>query len=501
MHNLARWAPMLAVFIKLPLCGCSSVASPSPPGVTEPDDAGSTEGSSPPLEAGSADAGPPGAKSWAKRYGGPTFDQGFRIASDSAGRLTLAGKLGSGVDFGGGVLPSAGGGDGFVVSLEADGAHRWSKSFGGSEPDHLDAVNGVAVAPNGRVLVTGGFSLTMELAGVVHESAGGDDGFVAALDPEGGALWSKSFGSEGEELFRDLAVANDGSVWITGAIGGPVDFGGGALDPPSLVSAFVAKLAPDGAHVFSRSFGSKVVCLATGVAVNEAGAGFLVGHFDGTADFGGGALTSAGLDDAFVTALDPEGAELWSARIGGPGADGAYAVAPMSGGGVVVAGKFQETVEIGGQKLTSAGSNDVLLVVLSKSGAPVWARGFGGAAADRAWTVAADPSSVVVGGYVTGAVDFGGGVLGQPEVVNAFVARYSNAGEYLDARVFQVSAKLPSGGLGSVSLALGVFGVALAPNGAANLTGAFRDTTDAFGAALVSSGDSDVFVARWEPSP
>jgi hypothetical protein len=52
------------------------------------------------------------------------------------------------------------------------------------------------------------------------------------------------------------------------------------------------------------------------VAVDGAGNVLLTGDFDGTVDFGGGPLTSAGSDDIFVAKLDAQGNHLWSKRFG-----------------------------------------------------------------------------------------------------------------------------------------------------------------------------------------
>src|SRR5262249_47559744 len=51
-------------------------------------------------------------------------------------------------------------------------------------------------------------------------------------------------------------------------------------------------------------------------AVDGAGNVLLTGFFDGSVDFGGGPLTSAGWSDIFVVKLDPAGNHLWSKRFG-----------------------------------------------------------------------------------------------------------------------------------------------------------------------------------------
>ena len=45
---------------------------------------------------------------------------------------------------------------------------------------------------------------------------------------------------------------------------------------------------------------------------------FVIGQFQGTADFGTGSLASAGYLDIFVAKYAPDGRPLWAKRFGGP---------------------------------------------------------------------------------------------------------------------------------------------------------------------------------------
>jgi hypothetical protein len=63
--------------------------------------------------------------------------------------------------------------------------------------------------------------------------------------------------------------------------------------------------------LWSKSFGNAGFDVATATAIDSAGNVVVTGYFQGTVDFGGGPLTTAGEDDIFVAKLDSSGNHLW----------------------------------------------------------------------------------------------------------------------------------------------------------------------------------------------
>ena len=144
----------------------------------------------------------------------------------------------------------SGGGLG-TLKLGPAGELLWQKSFHGH----------VALDPENNVVLAGAFSRALDLGGGPLESEGGQDIFVAKLDPDGGQLFSRRFGDAGPEQ-RAQAVSVDaaGNILVSGVFDGSVDFGGGPLTAESAGCAelcewggFIAKLDPNGDHLFSRA--------------------------------------------------------------------------------------------------------------------------------------------------------------------------------------------------------------------------------------------------------
>jgi hypothetical protein len=171
--------------------------------------------------------------------------------------------------------------------------------------------------------------------------------------------------AERDDFGHGIAVDSAGNVLLTGRFDGTVDFGGGPLSSAGSTDIFAVKLDAQGQHLWSRRLGGTDYEEGSGIAVDSAGNALLTGYFAGTADFGGGPLSSAGYYDVFVVKLDAQGQHLWSRRVGGTSNDRGYGIAVDGVGNVLLTGEFLGTADFGGGPLSSAGSYDAFAVKLS----------------------------------------------------------------------------------------------------------------------------------------
>jgi hypothetical protein len=367
--------------------------------------------------------GPDGAQLWSKRFGDVDAQYTQSVAIDALGNVIVAGDFWGSVDFGGGALTCAGNGDIFVAKFGSDGAQLWSKRFG--DGDYPQYAQSVAIDASGNVIVAGYFSGTVDFGGGALTSAGYSDIFVAKFGPDGAHLWSKRFGDEHWQVAHAVTVDASGNVIVTGDFWGSVDFGGGALTNAGVYDIFVAKFGSDGAHLWSKRFGGGSDQKPTAVAVDASGNVIVTGYFYDAVDFGGGALTSAGLKDIFVAKFDPDGAHLWSKRFGDGSDEESTAVAVDALGNAIVTGFFWGVVDFGGGALTCAGPYDIFVAKFGSDGAHLWSKRFGDGNVQHANAVAVDASgSVIVTGDFKGTVDFGGGALTSAGGSDIFVAKF-----------------------------------------------------------------------------
>jgi len=249
-----------------------------------------------------------GTLDWSKNF--PYSDSGGErhatgVTTDSEGNIVLTGSFGGpygspSTSFGGPDLTTAGGADAFLVKLTSQGDFVWQRRYGDS-----DDQRGMAVACDsaGNILVAGTYAGAMQFGNKLLSSAGMDDIFVAKLSGAGGILWARSFGSPEDESVPRLAAQDNGSVVLTARTMGPIDFDGGELDGAGGLEMPLVKLAPDGAHIWSKVFGDAADQVSQAVVVAPGGEVVLAGDAAGAVNLGGIELFSTGGSDVLITRL------------------------------------------------------------------------------------------------------------------------------------------------------------------------------------------------------
>ena len=422
---------------------------------------------------------------WSERFGDASGQYAQGVAADASGNMIVTGIFNGAVDFGGGPLTSAGSDDIFVAKFGSNGAHVWSKRFGDSDPQNA---YDVAVDVSGNVIVAGFFLGPVDFGGGPLTSAGGYDIFVAKFGPGGNHIWSRRFGNASDQFARSVAVDASGNVIVTGYFYGTVDFGCGVLTCAGLSDVFVAEFGPGGDCIWSKRFGDVGDQAGYAVAADASGNAIVAGYFNGTIDFGGGALTSAGDKDIFVAKFEPDGDHIRSERFGDASSQIALAVAVDVSGNVIVAGFFQGSVDFGGGALTSAGGEDIFVAKFGSDGAHVWSKRFGDASGQNPQGVTVDASgNVTITGYFMGTVNFGGGAITAGSSGDMFLAKFGPGGAHIWSKRF-------GDGSGAVGRA-----VAVDASGNAIVTGYFPGVVNFGGGALASAGGYDIFVAKFGP--
>ena len=256
-------------------------------------------------------------------------------------------------------------------------------------------------------------------------------------------LWAKQLGGSA----TDVHVDTTGNVYTVGSFSGTRDFdpGAGTFDLTSAGGndVFVSKLDSAGAFIWARQLGGTAGDAANGVVVDASGNVYIVGAFQGTADFDPGAgtlnLTSNGSDDVFVTKLDVAGNSVWARALGGTSQDVGSGVGLDAAGHVYIAGRFAGTVDFdpgpGTFNLTSAGAHDAFVIKLDSAGNFVWAKQLGGTGNDQGLALAVDAAgSGHTVGFFSSTVDFdpGAGTFNLTATgSDVFVSKLDGAGNFV----------------------------------------------------------------------
>ncbi|MCK5799089.1 MAG: hypothetical protein KAI47_17975, partial [Deltaproteobacteria bacterium] len=303
-----------------------------------------------------------GAHRWSKRFGGDRYDQAYALTVDGTDNVTICGAFQRTVSFGGASLSSAyyARYDAFLASFTSSGTHRWSKRFGESAA-HEFGKHVVATA-GGDVIMAGLFQHAVDFGGGALTSAGGYDIVLAGYTSSGNYRWSKRFGGAQSEGVSGLTVDTTGRAYLTGSFHDPLDLGGGMLKSAGSDDIYLASYTSKGAHRWSKRMGGVPGDYGNALAIDATGDVIITGRFGSLLDLGGGlSLKSFGANDVYVAAFSEAGVPRWARHLGGTSWDSAAAIAAGPQGALVLTGFFEKSADFGGGPMSSAGLQDIFV--------------------------------------------------------------------------------------------------------------------------------------------
>jgi hypothetical protein len=449
---------------------------------------------------------------WAKAIGGTETDQGSSIAVDASGNVYTTGSYEGTVDFDPGAgtfnLTAAVNGGIFVSKLDAAGNFVWAKAMGGTG---IEVGYSITIDASGNILTTGNFNGTADFdpgAGTFNltSAAASNDIFISKLDATGNFVWAKAMGGANTDIGRSIATDAWGYVYTTGMFVNTVDFDPGAgtfnLTSAGIADIFVSKLDAAGNFVWAKAMGGTGFDIGYSIALDASGNVYTTGKFESTADFDPGVgtfnLTSAGVEDIFISKLDAAGNFVWAKSMGGTSYDHGYSIALDASGNVYTTGIFGDTIDfdpgVGTFNLTAAGQLDIFISKLDAAGNFVWVKAMGGANTDIGRSITVDASGNV---YTTG--EFGGTVDFDPGAgtfnLNSgdgriFISKLDAAGNFVWANA-----------IGGINMA-NCYSIALDASGNVYTTGHFGGTADfdpgagIFNLTAVGGSGTDIFVHK-----
>lgn len=270
--------------------------------------------------------------------------------------------------------------DAYVRKYDSNGNVVWTRQFGTAGNDAA-----LAVAVDDGAVYVGGFT-TGTFAGAT--SAGGTDAFVARFSAQGSQVWVSQFGSSAVDQIYGVAADKQGGVAVVGVTSGTLSGSNSGLS-----DAFVRRVnASTGAALWTQQFGSTLVDAASAVAADRTG--IYVGGYSN------GALTSApnaGGSDAFVRRYTLSGTADWTRLIKTATDDDVTGLA-LAGGGLYASGSTSTALP--GEK--SAGLMDAFVRRFECDGSADWTLQFGSAGNDSARAISVKNSKIAVAGVTDG---------------------------------------------------------------------------------------------------
>jgi hypothetical protein len=303
---------------------------------------------------------------WARQAGASgaaNNNLGAAIAVDDAGNCFVTGDCPS-ASLGTTNFSADGNTSIFVAKFNPTGDIVWIKGSPGPVEWGLLTPEKIAVSQSGEIYLCGEFSTpTLTFGMVTLTNTGNRDVFVTKFDAAGGVLWAKRGGGTNNDLVVGLGVDASDACYLTGGIStdagsvlrSTVSFDGFTL---TNVNFFCVKYDLNGNVVWCHQAGdfetNNVLLgwLLTSTA-DAAGNSYLLGEFEGVAQFdsiiltnrGGDGSTYGDYDSDFLVKYNSDGQAVWAKQFGGVyGANTeGWGIAVDAAGNCSLASYFQTT--------------------------------------------------------------------------------------------------------------------------------------------------------------
>lgn len=248
---------------------------------------------------------------WAATSTGTGPSEARALVCDPGNFVYVGGTCAGSVTFGGQTLSSTGALSGFVAKYSSGGnTASWARRLGTvtNTPTFNNRVNGLALDTNWNAYVTGEFQGEVAFLGGTNGAVSFDttqsDGFLLKLDTAGTGQWVKKISGPGADSGNSVTLDPLGNVYLTGSFRNSAAIGNTLLTGAGGQDMFVALFDTTGALVKARRAGGAEDDPGQAVATDGAGSVFVAGSHAAPAAFGTNSLTTAGGRDAFLTRLN-----------------------------------------------------------------------------------------------------------------------------------------------------------------------------------------------------
>ncbi|HET7152806.1 MAG TPA: T9SS type A sorting domain-containing protein [Candidatus Kapabacteria bacterium] len=334
---------------------------------------------------------------WQKRFGGSQRDAGYSMCQTPDGGYIVSGWSNSNDDD----FPDHHGTtaktDGIVIKLDSAGNMQWKRSLGGSDNDGATCL--ILAHGGGYILAGGSSSNDGDVAGDHHGAVGVSDGWIIKLDTNGNTLWAKSYGGTAEDDITRIVQSNDGGyVFAARSLSNDGDVTG-HHGSTSNSDYWVVKIDSAGNILWEKSLGGTAFDAPFALTATDDSAYVLAGDCSSN----DGVVTgNHGGSDIWVVKIDATGNILWENSFGSSFNEDMNSVTLATDGGYIVGCSAYGT---GGNITVHYGHNDeydIWVFKLSRAGALVWQKSYGGNGRDYEQDVhATNDNGCLIAGYST----------------------------------------------------------------------------------------------------
>jgi hypothetical protein len=287
------------------------------------------------------------------------------------------------------------------LNINSQTTLKWGRQFGSGKEEY---VMNHLVDSHGNVFIAG--KTTGNPGG---QNAGANDGFLSKIDPDGNLLWTKQFGTDGDEDIQWSAIDASDCVYLTGSTTGSLGAKNAGKE-----DIIIIKFDSNGKPLWSQQIGTDSSDVGKGIYADNKGFLFVTGY-----TFGNLGINSKGNSDGFVIKLDVNGNTNFAYQFGTEENDMCNSITGYAGELFVCGTTAGDLAE------KNKGFLDVFVGEITDKGQPVRFTQTGSEGFDIPMNLIVDKDkNIFVGGTTSG--NWGCQQLGEGD---CFVTKISNSGE------------------------------------------------------------------------
>ncbi len=242
---------------------------------------------------------PDGNVHWLRNGGGLEHDIAASVAVDNHENIYIVGDFYDQANFDGTQLQALGSSDMFLVKYDADGTQQWARTNGGTT---VDVATGVGTDLNDHVYVSGYFQGTTFFQGFSETAISYNDVFISRFDANGNCDWLNSAGSYGLDNCLGMAVAWDGTTYMTGMFeelmyADTLTTSGNGYD------IFILCMSSSGTARYVRSAGAGSADIGMATCLSPDQSLYVTGYYYYYADFDQTTIGAADYGDCFLARM------------------------------------------------------------------------------------------------------------------------------------------------------------------------------------------------------
>lgn len=430
---------------------------------------------------------------WATQIGSFGDNYSYAIVTDEHLNTYITGTFRGHEDFGGVVLESNGTADIFIAKYDKNGQLLWANCAGGGT-NWYEGGNSICIDKNGNCYLSGSFIGKGKFNNKTIQSYSDSyDAFICKYSESGDILWVNKIGGDDIDGGYQIELDSEGNVVFAGKFDSDKVW----LDDQTYIDGvtrealIMAKYNAQGKLIWQKklyeSSSVKGFCFDLDILDNI----YAAGSFWLSAYFENDTIESAIYTDKFISKYSKEGNRHWLKQIGGSISIICTSIYLDHIGNIYTSGHYYDTIYFDDKLLVSKGESDIYLAKHDTSGNVNWVTSAGDDNLDESFDLAYSlTDEIFLIGRFEDSIQFNNQLLHSNGLIDILVSRFDSSGVHLNSLAY--------GGDSDTYFSDRGYGIDIDIQNGLSITGSFNGTMDFTSESLISNGQHDIYIAKWD---